>query len=169
MPTLRRRFTLLDAMILIAATAEGYALDSALRKPLAPHVGDSGLVLFAYAAAMATAYFLSCWTFAVLILRLRSPLPSIRRLRRQPGLISSLVAMLLWAVYGCLAIWDRAIWARYRVSSHWIPLERDEVVAAIALHAGWVVAAAWIALVIARACRPEPSWIDRAGLNLGAC
>jgi len=47
MPTPRRRFTLLDAMILIAATAEGYALDSALRKPLAPHVGDSGLVLFA--------------------------------------------------------------------------------------------------------------------------
>jgi len=48
-------------------------------------------------------------------------------------------------------------------------LERDEVVAAIALYAGWVVAPARIALVIARACRPEPSWIDRAGLNLGAC
>lgn len=60
-------------MILIAATVEDYALDSALRKALAPHVGDSGLVLFAYAAATATAYFLSCWTLAVLILRLRSP------------------------------------------------------------------------------------------------
>ena len=34
--------------------------------------------------------------------------------------------------------------------------------------AGWLVAAAWIALAVAGACRPEPSGIDRAGRVLGA-
>ncbi len=34
-------------------------------------------------------------------------------------------------------------------------------------HAGLVVAGAWLALILAGAWRPEPSWIDRAGRTLG--
>jgi hypothetical protein len=34
-------------------------------------------------------------------------------------------------------------------------------------HTGLVVAGAWLALILARAWRPEPSWSDRAGRMLG--
>jgi hypothetical protein len=34
-------------------------------------------------------------------------------------------------------------------------------------HAGLVVGGAWLALILARAWRPEPTWIDRAGRIVG--
>jgi hypothetical protein len=34
-------------------------------------------------------------------------------------------------------------------------------------HAGLIVAGAWLALILARAWRPEPTWVDRAGRALG--
>lgn len=84
-----RKFTLLDAMILVAATAAGLAF---LRLFLAegrffqgaPFQGQfTSYVLSGIEAAYP---FLTTWTFALVILRLRQLRPRFRRIVRQPGM-----------------------------------------------------------------------------------
>ena len=170
MATPRRRFTLMDAMILVAATAAGCALIRYYWNFYGGWPRD-GFSLFGW--AMTSACFLSPLSFALIVLRMRTPRPTRTRLRRQPGLVSNLVVMLGWFIYGGLAAWA---WLR-RIAGRDISSpdpDLDLLIVIQRVHSctelvGWMVAASWFALVLAGACRPEPSWIDRAGRILGAC
>ena len=170
----RRQFTMLDAMVLVAATAAGCALSRSAWASIVRAI-DGRMFVYLVGGAILAGCFLSPWSLALLILRLRAPRPARRMIRRQPGLLASLAVVSVWVLYGCLATWDRVRriteWSsvhlmRYSAS---MPMELDGVVDGVTEITGWIVAAAWITLVIAGACRPEPSWIDRAGRILGAC
>jgi len=96
-----RKFNLLDAMILIAATAAGLAL---LRTFLASgrfFLGSPFQRRFesCVLSGIEAAYpFLVMWTLALVILRLRQPRPRIRRLIRQPGMAACSVASMMLIV-----------------------------------------------------------------------
>jgi hypothetical protein len=55
----------------------------------------------------------------------------------------------------------------------WTPRETDDpffnMLDGMPRHAGLLVAGAWLSLILARAWRPEPTWVDRAGRALGVC
>ncbi|HEX8203521.1 MAG TPA: hypothetical protein VF590_23800 [Isosphaeraceae bacterium] len=100
----RRRFTLADAMILVAATALG--LDPARRFLADVHIAVSWEltpvnVLEASATAVAaTTPCAAMWTLGLLPLRLLPPRPDRRRLRRQPGFVSAAIGLLIGVVSG---------------------------------------------------------------------
>ena len=133
-----RRFTLLDAMVLVAATAAGLAVGLSTRSepfhfrggatpfgewPSLEPVDFSGGLLqwktyrethmlltgIAYQAMPLT----FPWTLAVLALRLRRPRPSLRRLAHQPG-FAACVAVAVMSVAGALgeisSLLDRTTW-----------------------------------------------------------
>ena len=171
MTTPRRRFTMLDAMILVAATAAGCALCRPVWTRTVQDF-DGRATRYLYGGSMIAACFLTPLSLALLVFRSRSPRPSNRKLRRQPGLMACLVVMLAWALTGCLAAWEwvREIAPWPQLAGPWrgSPMSLSEAIDFTTTTAGWMVAAAWFALAVARAHRPEPSWIDRAGRIVGA-
>lgn len=86
---------------------------------------------------------LTFWTFAVLLLRLRSPRPPYAEMLQQPGFATCLSA----AVSLAGVIW----------------LERLFQLPISAAVAGGVVAITWLLLALGRIGHPERSWIDRFG------
>jgi hypothetical protein len=96
-----RRFTILDATILVAATAVGLAI-------LRLFVADgwffrqefpiSHIKSMAQCANEACLPFFASWTLGFLILRLRWPRPRLRRLARQPGMAACSAAALVLIV-----------------------------------------------------------------------
>jgi hypothetical protein len=174
----RRRFTLSDGMALIAATAAGFALsrewsrmndrwngaaiDWGLLPSLAPLSRE--VVLGWPAVTVVTA--------ALVLLRLRPPRPRRRRLFAPPGVVACVVAT-------CVVVLDLADHAirmieDYRqypqaqhVAARWYEVEMRAFSTVASTSVGYAVAAAWIAMALARRWRPERSWIDRAGIVVG--
>jgi len=85
----RRPFTILDAMILIAASAVGLALARAIIHD-APRLWPSPTWV-----VQPVTYFLLTWTTAFIPLRLRSPRPPLGRLMLQPGMAACCAATIL--------------------------------------------------------------------------
>src|SRR5687768_4597770 len=82
-----RRFTMMDAMILVAASAVAFVI-------VRPVVDGPLMLRHEPGWARYLAGFvggLVAWTPAVLFLRLRNPRPTIRRLSRRPGFAASVV------------------------------------------------------------------------------
>lgn len=168
----KRRFTLVDVMLLVATVgvalvpiralwltvsftmlpldhgdaAEWYALVGVLRTVLRP------LVVAASAAL---------WLAA-----LRRPRRSIRRLCRQPGMAATtaILATSLMSVAQVLAglLHDFLLDGDY-FSEGWISF----LIRLEALDPGKAVLAVWMVLWLGRTWRAERSWIDRAGRALG--
>jgi hypothetical protein len=88
-PSPVRKFSILDAMILVAASALGLALIRflyATGRYLS--MGRPWYAFVAQYTVEATVPFLITWTLAFLVLRLRQPRPRLRRLLRQPGMVA---------------------------------------------------------------------------------
>src|SRR5262249_4351146 len=113
------------------------------------------------------------WTVALLILRLRAPRPSARRLARQPGAMAlasaTLVAATCLVALGLAGVacslmggfeWSLAFF----VDSAWGVRIYSLILIGLP---GWGVAGAWLTLIVGGRWRPEPSWIDRAGRLAG--
>jgi hypothetical protein len=174
-----RRFTLLDAMILVAATAVGLALarewarmitmmgilaspEEGLLPELAPLTRQ--VVLGWPVVTMAT--------LAVVALRLRRPRPPRRRLFAPPGVVACVVA-------ACVIALDLAHHALIMIEDYfqypqpandavrWGELERRSFQTVASTSVGFAVAASWLAMALARRWRPERTWIDRAGIVVG--
>jgi len=163
-----RDLNLLDAMILVAATAVGLSLISAggwyQLKNLGGRANIRGwlryLVLY-MVAARSLLPILSCWTFAVLAIRLRRPRPSCRRLARQPGMIACLVPSAITTLLVAL----------FLIGDSWLmPPDRNFIQNAVQAsenYAPQAVLGAWVALLPGRRFRIEPGPIDRMGICLG--
>jgi hypothetical protein len=184
-----RPFTLLDAMVLVAATAIGLGalraavgdfteLRQQLRESLSSAsqtpVGWSPLswaIVSGYGlVATAMVPFCWAWTVALVILRQRRPRPPRRRMGRQPGALACSAAALLLVPALVGPLWWCAVTGlfgsmRYE-SAEW---QKTLAVYFIFIPAltGFAVIGAWWSLYFGRRWRPESSWIDRVGRALG--
>lgn len=165
----RRRFTLLDGMVLIAAIAAGLGAARVISQShLGSNITSAGdawtlLLLAAHWLVIAAPCAVSL-SITLLVLRFVRPRPPRRRMFRQPGT----VAILAGALCPLTSAWPSlplilALSPASR-SSDW-----DEVLAIIAvLQNGAAVAVAWTALRLAVRRRARRDWIERAGIALGA-
>lgn len=181
MSTARRRFTMLDGMILIAASAVGFWLTrwmapgmnweqlpgqiwGLLQNP--PRTGWSLRYLLGVIAELSALAIpsLLAWTLALPILRFRGPRPPWRRVWRQPGLVAC-----AWIVLTLLG--EAALGAAIVLASKSRAILRGmdaEVLIIFGLvMCGLAVVVAWTTLILSRGWRCERSWIDRLGRVLG--
>lgn len=160
----RRRFHLVDGMILVAATAAGLAFvratiddrDPLMLGPWAAVVWLSESLRFALACTLPV---LAAWTLALPLVRLRRPRPGLHRVARQPGFVACLAASMALLVCG-LSI-PPMLWGGSRLMMSQLSL------VSYTPEAGFAVAGAWLALALGSHWRPEPSWIDRLGRGVG--
>ncbi len=177
MPTKpERRFTLADAMVLVAATAAGLALSRAWSRILAQRTDVLGLDpgLLPGLAPLTRQVVLgwpvvAMWTLALVALRLRKPRPIGRRLFAPPGVAACVVASVMMG----LGVAYEAFYyvakspAALASNDQWSWMAYWSLVKASSPTIGFAVAASWVAMALARRWRPERSWIDRAGLVVG--
>lgn len=171
-PIPRRRFTVLDAMVLTGAIAIGcWAELRNLGWLLNPDDPEPWLfwTIRGRRFLVRTAPFASAATMALLFLRLLQPRPPVSRLARQPGFVACLAASLVLFVGGSMTFSGVSRntylpWRGLHFTDFFFyllqPFERAEV--------GFAVAASWLVLIVGRRWRPEPSWIDRCGRAVGA-
>jgi len=169
-----RKFTLFDAMVLIAATAIPLL---PLRLFLAAYSGVSsgsylgqvvelGLVANALLCPMAISLSVALW-----VLRLRQPRPGLPRVFRQPGMAACTATLVFLSVFltSTLISLFLSYFAGVVNSTHMF-MHFNFVVWLLIVPlclVGISVLAVWIVLWSIGAWRPEPSWIDRAGRVLG--
>ncbi len=160
----RRGFTILDGIILVAVLAVGFALarnywrgsDFGVLRGMSDPQWTTNLV------AAISSRFVCPAMLGMLIVRMRRPRPSLRRLVYQPGLAACLAGSVAMATGGAivLSLWlFRTVSISSADSSYW-----PFVVGRI----GPAVVTVWIALILFRRWKPERSWIDRTGCVLGA-
>jgi hypothetical protein len=163
-----RRFTVIDAMLLIASAAlslvliRGYLASPSVRFSLSSVPSDqtvASLWRLATIISGVLAPLAVSLSLGLLILRLKAPRPALRRVFRQPGMIACSAAVTATTVVVvkvlCIAYFMNRmpnlqfLWLR-RLSWN-----------------GEVVVVAWILLWLSGRWRSEAGWIDRAGRVLG--
>jgi hypothetical protein len=152
-----RRFTVGDAMILVGASAAGLALS----RSISSRPGSKGPSLefdqFLFIG------LLSAWTIALLLFRLRSPRPRLRRIALQPGFLATAAATASLAI---LALLVCLLKQRFRARGYGV--DTRVITTLLIPQVGFAVGGAWLALILSGRRRPEPSWIDRMGRAIGA-
>ncbi len=161
--TSERPFTLIDAMILVAATAVGFGI---LRDWIAP--GGVWVPIPLTIRLLDSTYIVLgamnlYWTIAVVGIRLRRPRPSLRRLGRQPGFVAGVAVLLMTLIYNLLRLYmvlgpRRVLWER--LYAFVLNLSSAQSVAP----AG---AVAWMVLMVNGRWGPDSGWIDRLGRCVG--
>ena len=181
-----RRFTLVDAMVLIAATAVAFAwpreiqggrifdlINLFARAPGGRPGADEFLTQIARLMVVPTPLALS-WGLALIALRLSQPRPDSRRLSCQPGMIaccaaSSVYAMELVGLSIACLLSSRRQGPRFPVTVASMIGHVDFLIEISTVGApGFAILTCWATLAIGRRWRTEPDWIDRTGRLLGA-
>jgi hypothetical protein len=181
-----RPFTIADALILVAATAPSLCYF----KLWWPEYFQSfqgqryiSVLLRLDARLCGVSAFVSCWTFAWLILRHRRPRPTRQNLGRQFGMagcLAATVAMISaasWVITAGLLSpllprvgpgeVEAASWVitvgllrAQEIFSWSFPLE-------VTFYNGYAVLATWVVLAYGGQWQREPGWIDAMGTALG--
>lgn len=147
-----------DLMILIATAASGLSLCREF---------DRRLTSLQWGArserryrVVATAPLLASGSLGVLIVRLRKPRPSRRRIVRQPGSFAAIVAVGLIALRIPILAATRLVvlGGSAGVTAWWVAATRD-----LASQIGLAILVGWFALAAGGLWRAEPNWIDRTG------
>jgi hypothetical protein len=173
-----REFRLLDAMILVAATASGCGVmkwlnRGALRDLYAQcwdllregpgdnlaAVGQSILILADLMMPLVAMVML-----AFIAMRLLGPRPPFRRLARQPGIVAACASCLASVLIGLPVIFV-ALVAGWDDVSEWFVAE--EQVMLVTMCGGLAVLVSWVTLLLSRRWRAERSWVDRLGRAIG--
>lgn len=165
----KRRFTLIDAMALVAATGVGFALARPGLVGFLNHfsrnwAGASRLVAWievGTAWSFGLAPVTIVWAAALIFLRVRPPRPARRRLSRQPGFTACVALVVGPLMLSILLAAIFAIHPQAKVFGDEMILWTDSI--------GWPVAAVWVVQAQSGRWRPVPDWIDRFGRALGAC
>ena len=187
----RRRFTLLDAMVLIAATAVGFSLArtyslAVLNNELRPYPFIPRVLLTVWVYILAAIPVTAMWSIAVFGLCLRRPRRPLRQLARQPGFVANGAVTLVSLVRlgGFLTLMARTIGNRFYTLSLGVsdafsvtvsypgPVNTATVYnsayfASTAFGISTAVAAVWLLLAVSRRWRSQPDWLDRLGRALG--
>jgi hypothetical protein len=165
----RRKATILDAMILVAAVAGGLALSRQMFQVYAIEGNWFGRVAEGLVRVSAVLPFLMTLTPAVLLMRLRRPRPRWQRMFRQPGVAACAAAMgpvtLAWARIAYLDWHPPGPALAFAFDWAWGP---GTVVWHCGIDAGLWVLAAWLALSLSGRRRTERGGIDRLGRVVGA-
>jgi hypothetical protein len=126
-----RRFTVLDAMVLVAATGAGFTL---LRLFLAQGMCFNDVYVetraasFAHTAQEAAFPFLLTWTPVVLLLGVRRPRPPMRRLARQPGMAACAAATLVLSLQLLAIVIPEVVdWLQWRMAAAFLPSQLPQV------------------------------------------
>ena len=183
-----RRFLVVDAMTLAAATALGITGIRYVRiAPGYPWLWnpERGWSVEATLGRFLTAIALllpglAAWTVAVLASRCRAPRPSLLRIARQPGAVACGVALLVLTVETVghaisLLIFEASrgylghSWMYGGFISGFTSWWHKKVLLTVLEPVGCAILAAWGVLWLSRCARPEPSWVDRIARTLGAC
>lgn len=172
-PLSARKFTLVDAMVLIAAIAIALVLIRPFWKEVyfTPMRSPREAILFGLSVEVILEPLALTLSLAVGLLRLRKPRPRLRRVFRQPGMAACMaafsVAIITVLIYN---IFYMMIFSSLRIaqSGHLFSFFPDgEFWFVMFSFTGWAVAAVWTTLWLAGNCRAEPGWIDRTGRALG--
>jgi len=171
--------TLLDAILLVGSAAVGMGMFQGVRRALfrgwiwiADHrlpdihtwwtwdviVTCSDLMVFLIPVV-------APWTVLLIVLRMRSPRPSWRRIWRQPGMAACLAALLGWCWSGLaliLAI-DVGYVARSRRTNSLEDWARRYLADEVFMYVGLAVAAAWTVQFFSGQWRRSADWIDVMG------
>lgn len=162
----RRPFTLLDAMLLTAATAVGFV---AFRDywPLYFRYNSVASQDRAFNLIVHCPAFLALpWMICVLGLRLKGPRPRARLLAREPGVVACAAALVAATLGGLkIALWMAFRPWRSRADGLW---PWDQAWYMIMEYVYPSVAFAWLTLAISGRWRADPGWQDRLGRVLGA-
>jgi hypothetical protein len=167
------RFTLLDAMVLVAATAAGLTMFRGNPMRVYLHLPET----WAFTKVVERGFFwvaviVPCtvtWMLALLILRLRRPRPRLRRIARQPGSVACFAAVSVTVVGLAVQIPSTIAMEMQggtltAVNPSWaLYLIFVDLPTCIS----YAVAASWATLALGGRWRPEPGWIDRIGRTLG--
>jgi hypothetical protein len=165
-----RKFTLVDAMVLVAAVGVGFVLIRGYLDYLNSRyyrlpdqftlisLWRYGTFLSRILAPLATSLSLGLW-----LLRMRKPRPDLRHALRQPGMIACAAAVLGTSLFLVKVLLNKCF--LYLSDSGYQQLH-DLWLFRLPLN-GEIVAVSWILLWISGSWRSEPSWIDRAGRALG--
>jgi hypothetical protein len=162
------RFTILDAMAMVAAAAVGVALARYYYDEVMSVGGTRGGSFEFRAGVYMAALLLLPFAAALASCRLRRPCRPARRMAREPGS----VALLAVTVSVVLMMIDQVVMltlpgppgTRY-IGGSWRPLIQPAPM--LAMITGPAICAAWTLQWLARYWRPRPGWIDRAGRALG--
>jgi len=178
-----RRFRLLDAMILVAATAIGcwmiewagdgigtmadwttiYDLWVFVRQSPREnwHAYLAGTLGLAYLAAP----FVLTWTLALIPIRLLGPRPRSRRMMRQPGTMAAFATCATLFFLGLEYVLVAMVFGLDSAAASgcdpllMLPFLFPLVALAIMV--------SWMTLLVGRRWRAEPSWVDRLGRAMG--
>jgi len=164
-----RRFTIADAMVLVSASAVSTLLLRSYMPGFALQLGYLGSSVsgpwgpwhvYAWLHGPGSCLVVPL-TAAVIVARLGRPRPRWSRLACQPGFVACL------AVTASLApglLWYATI--RHRPGFRQ-PGAFEQTWSIVTHWTDTAVLGAWLALALARRCRAEASWVDRAGRALG--
>jgi hypothetical protein len=165
MPTPKRYFTLVDAVILIAATAGGLAL---LRPALADLKSlDWNWTLARDWTVVAMSIFhgllyapplLIAWSVGTLALSLLQPRPPLGILTRSPGFVVNIAVLVGWF----LAFFDYLTQTRVNPPSYMHVLTLD-----VPFAVRNSVIGSMVALALFRRAWPPPVWTDWLGWSMG--
>lgn len=173
----RKRFRLLDAMILVAATATGCAVLLAVSRTekcspydwclelVRPGPGSDDIERVVVLSQL-TMPLVATVTLALIPIRSSGARPPFRRLARQPGFIASCASGMTIAFIG-LPLVVGALFAGVR----WVDLSRmlaaREELWSMTMYGGLAILISWITLLVRRRWRAERSWIDRFARAMG--
>lgn len=165
-----RRFTLLDGMVLIAATAMAAAWIRAFHLSntfLATRVGGENLhIAYIKKYGYLSTPILTTWTLALLALRALRPRPHPGRLAESLGFSSCCAAALAMVVVAATALGAHA-----GISTSSVGSSIYFLTIRIIFYAGMTVAGAWLQLALLGLWRlpARRDWIEDLGILLGAC
>jgi hypothetical protein len=170
-----RKFTVIDAILLIAATALGFVpmkrLFYANGASVRPEVWTvASAYEYAPLLVMSLAPMVIAWSAALWLLRLADPRPAVWQTFRQPGmaattaiLISALYFLIKFTYWAGVLHFQQGIKASEIADMYLSPMCWSRY-----LNSGDIsVPVVWMILWLGRVGRPEPSWIDRSGRVLG--
>jgi hypothetical protein len=177
-----RTFTILDAMILLAATAIAFAWSrettsrivlfrpihrssQTFREPTKAEIWQQLIKRFPLSTWVQLAVrvaipFLVMWTATILGLSFRQPRQPVGEFSKTPGFAACLA--------GTMAITIDAFWITVHYlasSSSWSGLNILTTVNSVDV--SFAVAGAWLMLIVLGVWTPEQSWLDRFGRFLG--
>jgi hypothetical protein len=185
-PAITRKLTLLDSMVLVAATAVGMAGAVAIWRsedmsnftnnrifPASLSLIEMKILpYYIYNYSYISSPIAATWTVAVCLLAFRRPRPALHQLIDQPGVAACWAATLTMMISISLSIWEK-----YRLG--YIGHIRQYTLDITTYDAliwsfdesfrpvGLAVCSVWVIAAIGRRWLPEPNWLDRTGRCLG--